>query len=719
MTTPKLTLADIIADTKKHDDLVDVVKRRFAKSYEYMKPKHDLWLRLYKLYYGKVDEVDDPDEPQTAVPYAFGLVEDLVAALTDILLRTKPRMRGKSAAEDEAAANAKAKADAYYAGPEYQLDFVSSEREKVITGSAWEKDTWANDWIAGRRRVRRDQQGEEPGLAGFAKKVIQMAVKFTFKAWEVAEKLYPRRVGYHCKFPSVFDVFPEPGFTRGQDAHYVMEQFSEVAIADLKQAVYLDPETGDKRPLYDFSLLEAEKGKQAAGAIQPIEDPFGVNGEAAREAKRLAGGQDGTDRSAQSDDIDRVHILEVWEPTRLIVVAQGKFIVRYEEHPLPVARTPYRLKVYTQKKDDPFGIGALEPAESSFYELNDTHKLSMRNFVRIVNQMLAVNMDAVMYPSDLKPRPGGTIRMRAGFNVQNQIQPIQQQSLGQEMLLQESNTKGIIERATGAPDLSPGVQGTKQDHETLGGLMQIQGMAAKRTGINLRQGMAYFQDQMWMMDQMDNHFMTEPVAVPVAGPDGTTSMRELSAEDLYTEDGFHYWSEFDPAYGDDNAARNQWMVLLDLSLKYTKTRQAVGDPSQPQVAIGEVFKQVLHRFGCIDTSKLLVNPDGTMDPKTELQMMLDGQPVKPNPKENLLGHVMEHAQDLAKLEQAVAEGKAPPETVLAMRAHIQATVMMAEQIMGNPLAAGQAMAGQAMQRRAQARIPEPGQVESEPQGAAA
>jgi len=78
----------------------------------------------------------------------------------------------------------------------------------------------------------------------------------------------------------------------------------------------------------------------------------------------------------------------------------------------------------------------------------------------------------------------------------------------------------------------------------------------------------------------------------------------------------------------------------------------------------------------------------------ELEMMLQGLPVEPNPKENLIGHVMTHIQQRKSVAEAVSSGKVPPDVLRILDLHLSKTISLAQGILRDPVRAAQAqMAG--------------------------
>lgn len=689
---PKYTLAEILADDDLKAQLVSIGFRRFQASSLYMTNYHDKWLRLYKLYRNIVDTVEDPDEPNTGIVYAFSIVEDVVSRLVEPILQMKPpcRVAPRRAGQEGQAQRFSAMASSYFRTSRYQLDYTNSTRELAITGNAWERDVWWNDYVPGRRwaKVKRTIMTTIKGVYG----QIMGQAPTPYDSMEEIAHDYPEKVGYGCVFPSIWRVYPEPQVFNVRDMNWLCEEEPAAVITDLEKRMTVDPKTKQRVPFFDFTELKADyAGKQ--GEIRP--EPMSRQRSTAEdELKTDVGDQPERDRTLNyADDVDRVSLMWCWEKNRVFVIAQGRFIVAYWEDVFQKPRIPYRLKCYTPQKDFLFGLGVLEPIENQINELSDIHRLSMRNWVRIINRMVAYDEAAIPFEDDFTPSALGRVRVRPspGRSVADSVVPISHDDVTSSMLAQESNVKGIIERAISIADYSPGTEGTKQTHKTLGGLMEIQKSLAVRISTIQRMLLASFQDQMFFMEALTSQFLMEPMPFTMYGPDGSTVIQEFNLEDIATDgNGFDYIIEYDPSFGDDQVARSQAISLVQLSLQVYAQCKQLNIPMATLPDIEYLMRKVYEKFGWSDTSGVMKAPDGVMTPDDEIKMMISGQPVKPNPKENVFDHLAHHAAQEQLVQQAITAGKLQPKVMLLLKAHEAATKQMAEMLAKNlsPLISG-------------------------------
>ena len=690
-----LTMQAISASTDLQAELAKVACQRFQASRGYYQPKLDAFLRFFKIYRSIVDVVDDPDEPNTGASYAFGIIEDAVAALSEAMLnaRVPTPARGKRPEHNKGAEKFNAMAATYFTTGQYQEDYPNSVRERMITGNSWEMDSWAWKFAKGRRWEKQKKTDIMGGLKSLFGRPMADA-QFSYEAPVQVEYQVPVKVGYHTRFPSVFHVLPQPRIKGMDDASWVLEVEERVALSDLESHQYVDPESGQLRPFFDLSALYELK----RGGSQLMPEQVNQEGRDFMEEVRNAIDGMSADKHGHADDEDQGSLLWTWERDRLWCLANARYPIAYIEdlHQRPIM--PYRLKRATPQSHSFYGIGMIEPVESLFYEQDDIHKLSMRNWVRIINKMIAYDPEAVPHAAtDFLPRAGGKVRVRPGLgqSISSVIMPIEQGDVTQSMLGQESNNKGLIERALGMPDFSKGVEGTKQDHDTLGGMQIIANKSAKRVASMRRQELAGFQRQMHNMEVMHAHFLVEKMPFTVYGPDGQTSVCEYDLWDIDTGGiGFDYVYEYDPTFGDDALARQQFMLALDEAIKYNQAELALKGPKAVLIELPEVGKRLFKSFGWSDTSKLFVRLDGVLDPEEELKRMMSGEMPMPNPGEDLVAHYSAHARQYndPRLHEAVSAGKLPPQVILALKSHLDATAQLIMRAMQDP--AGYEMARQ-------------------------
>jgi hypothetical protein len=134
------------------------------------------------------------------------------------------------------------------------------------------------------------------------------------------------------------------------------------------------------------------------------------------------------------------------------------------------------------------------------------------------------------------------------------------------------------------------------------------------------------------------------------------------------------------------------------------------DPELLKFKVSEVMRRLVEAFGWTFNAELLGPVDNIMSPEAELSMILQGQMVHPDPRENLLGHAVDHMVQMMspKITQGSDSGQVKPEMLAMLKMHIQETTEMAQAIMSNPQGAAQARLQEVMGNAAKVGGPEGG-----------
>ena len=724
--------AELPTDTLARQKLVDLAKKRYTLSKNFFSPKHEIWVRCYKIYRALADAVDDPDEENIFIPYAFGMVEDIVARLTEPVLQKmviKPQARSMRFAK--AARNFYALIKTYRSTSRFQLDFTDSKRQEVISGNAWEKDEWASEYIQGAEWKNTIVMKVVTKIVEVMGRFMPMPLQIKYKKLVEAPKLYAKSIGYRVRYPSVFLVWPEPCVKHVEDMHWLIEEEESVALDDLRAQQYKDADS-QTHSVYDLSEIDHDYSKHEPGSIRPI---FSDKSPYHEEISDVLGARYGDSTAKNSmqgrdtSDMDKVHLLHIHEPGRRFTIANGRYLVLYIEKPFHRPRIPFRLRRYTPDPENFYGLGAIEPTEDLFLSLNDIHRLCMRSWTRVIGGMVAYHADSVPFPDDWKPKPSGTrVRIEPGVspNVHNAIATIQQQNPTTDMIVQESNLKGLLERVISVADLSPGAEGTKQYHETATGLLEIQNQLAKRFAVMRRAQLANDVSQCQVIYELCMQFMFEPMVAKDVDSGGKTLYPKFTRDDIWTDgEGFDFLIEEDPSFGDDVVQRNHLRFMLKDGIEYETFRMNSKDPEMLKLKVSDIMQRLIEASGWTFNAELLAPVGGLLTPDVELNMMLEEQPVQPNPKENLIGHAIDHMVQMMspKIVQGAAAGQVSPESLAMLKLHIQDTMRMAQAIMQNPEVAAQSRMQEAMKAAGMAGGPAEGMPNApqimQPQGVGA
>src|SRR3990167_7916028 len=167
---------NIPVDQQEIKNMLDLAQRRYTRASQNAEPWMQQAVRFLKIYRQMQDAVHDSDEPNTFLPYAFGLVEQIVYKMSEPVLKMVPpcRVLPKKFGHDQQAFKFEQKARNFYTSSEYQLNYINSCSEQVILGSAWEMDSWHQEYSSGRRWVNAEQKGEMPTMMGMDVKPVPL-----------------------------------------------------------------------------------------------------------------------------------------------------------------------------------------------------------------------------------------------------------------------------------------------------------------------------------------------------------------------------------------------------------------------------------------------------------------------------------------------------------------------------------------------------------------
>lgn len=670
-------LSQYSGDSAKKLDIVSDIRKKYASSKAFYHEKRKGWEDFYKIYHKIRDDKDSTNEVDLKLSHPYALVENLVArvaqpALGKLTIEVKPK-RDDHATQAENFYNI---CRSYFSSADYRVDFVDSVRERIICGSAWEFDDWANDYEDGMKwdtsLSSKVVDMEIPVISGAAKVVRDVFFK---DQREVAHK-FPVNVGYKTIFPSIFSVFPQPNIQKMRDLKWVIREIESIPVDDLRKAQYRDG-SGNLVPVYD--LTEIDKLVKSGKVVKPVNPDTMDYARFRREYEGAAQEQANSDGAEKESS---VYLQLFYTGREKIVVANGIWVIQHIKDSYHKPGIKCRLRVYTQNPHSIYGTGAIEPVREELEMMDDFYNLGMQNQVRIVNRMLIYDEEAIPYPDDFTPRAGGRVRAKSGTNLAQAVLPIQQTDTIPTIINVLSELKGIVEATTSVSDFIPSA--VTPGHKTYGGLMEMQSSFAKRFSlvmlIEQSSTMKQMDEMYWLFEQ----FMFDEIKFSnFRAPSGSKAAVSYKREDIDTQgEGFIFTASDDPSFGDSQIQRNQMMVLMELSLNYEKVRAALNKTEWKTADCGEVLEKIYEVFGKDDTTKWLKYEDGSVDPEKEYALMLQGIPVQVNPRENLTWHLIKHFIQKKKLE--ASQMNQPPQTIILLTNHISDTMANIQAVATQP-----------------------------------
>ena len=709
---------DIPTDAGKLAKCVQKVQLRMLRSATWSMNRRMEWVRWYKYYRKIVDFIPEPDEPAITLGYVFGIVEQINSKITEPLLQmgipfgVYPVGKGDGQASENFAQICRS----FYAKPNFQEALRRSKKEMIITGNRWEIDEWQNIkqpgfmWGKVPQEVPVLRPDGTPLMEGGKPKVTITLID--------AEVPFDRSThyGFTSRFPSVFDIYPEPdrrtvGAGAPTDISWLVEDMGELAIEDLVRQKYVNPADGMTNPVYNFEQLMHDRGIKARaryerfmkGGSDYAEDAYGrlivptgkwnISTDYHQIDKDTQYPTEGSVNRQSSEDRDKVWIARHYEANEILTIANGKYVIQRIVDPWHVPGIKARCENYTQDPEFIYGQGAIQPIEDEILAMGDAFNLTFSNAIRLVNKMVAVREDAIVTMDDFKPKAGGKIRISGSTDVRAAIAEVPQSSVIQEMMALNSILSGEINFVSSVMDGTPGVQGTKPDHKTKGGLESIQVNYATRFITNQAQALINEARRGLSIEEFFSQFGFEKRPYRSVRDDGTHVMSEFSKEDIFTEGrGFDYLIEIDPLWGNTMAQRQNALDAFSHGTDYEKLRKELQDPTMRKLNLDMLYERVLKlAFGLRDTSRIFTAPDNSMTPEAEFQIIINGGTVKlcgGDPMAHATAHLLQSQSP--KLVEAIQAGKADPKSVQMLEMLVQQCEAQIKTFLANPQAAATA-----------------------------
>ena len=658
---------------EKKSEIAKDVRLKYTLSRDFYSEKFALFKRLYKEYRAMRDDADDDNDWTIKIALAYGLVENIVARIVPTRLgKLTVEVKPKKDAHARKSVNYSNICRTYFGSPDYRIEYTDSVREQVICGTAWEIDEWVSDYADGFRWITTKMEEVANMDIPLVSSVAKMARKVAFKGYKLAKHKFPVKVGYNTRFPPIFSIFPQAGVVTVPALKYFTEEVDYKPIDDLRKATYID-ENGNDVPVYDLSEIEEKLTDK-----RHVYPSFPESEQDLAQFRQELEGSPSEKSKDKDDGVDAVHLLIYRSEREQIVVANGIWVIQHVKDLYHKPGLKIRGRHYTPNRNSIYGLGAIEPVIDSLNEFSDVHSLSMQDWFRSVNQMVAYDESAFPYPDDWESRAGGRVRAAQGVDLTRAMMPISKRDNVGSMITAQSGIQGLIENIVSVAEMTPGVMGTRPYHDTASGLLSIQTTLGRRfalmSSIDQASQMKQMDEMYWIYEQF--MFDEMPFKKFDVGIGATTYKRE----DIDTDgEGFLFVASDDPSFGDSQVQRNQALVLLDKALYYAQAQKM--NPEWDKINGGEYMKFVNETFGKGDSTKMLVPADGSMDPDQEYELMLQGVPVQTSPKENKSWHLIKHMIQKQMLEN---DQSANPSVMAVLIQHIDQTRNEIMDVANNP-----------------------------------
>lgn len=599
-------------DEEAHQTLVTSINEAWQAADLARSPFHDRWMRYYKAYRSYVVRKKGDWRSKVFVPVSFHIVE----TITPRLVAQLPRMLALPVSEDDVEpAKVMEESLSYCADrSNLYLPLVLGYKSALKYGTGILK-TFYDEQIRYRRERTPVMQTvetsrEEPvidpetGLpmrdpdGNMGIDTIPESFQEPVLDPETGEPMtetnrvpYAAYEGPAAEWIDIFNFWPAPEATTIDDARYVIqsvirdETYLRKKIAD--HTYQLPPWMGMERL---FGSAERDPASERLAAV-------GLSG----------GGRSDSDPTRKA-----IEIWEFWTDDMLITVANRSVILCVKHNPFDHGQKPYIRIVDHLVEGEFWGIGEIEPIEGQQDLINVLTNQRVDNVKLVMNAMFAVNESALESLDDLKPRPGGVIRIKSeNLAVDQAIKRIDFGDVTSSAFEEVQQTKDTIEQASGVSAYQTGTDSPSLN-KTATGISIIQEQGATRFGLKVKlaelTGLTRLAQQFGSIIQQ---FWGPEKVLRLVGERGQYLFKPLGPEALLA--GLDYDIEAQSSVQTESMRRDQSMSLLNLlaGLLPPQIDPMTGQP-MPGSGVMALIEDVLVSFGHKDTARYLGGPQAEM-----------------------------------------------------------------------------------------------------------
>lgn len=326
----------------------------------------------------------------------------------------------------------------------------------------------------------------------------------------------------------------------------------------------------------------------------PFDEEFDEDSIAATDEEPISERLNSIEMGGQPMDPTRkaVEVLEFWtKDGRAITLLNRKTIVRVAANPFDHGEYPF-VPIYDHLVEgEIWGIGELESLEGMQDLINALTNQRVDNVRMVLDAMFAVQEDAIKDPRELRPRPGGIIRIQGQVRPQDALQRLDMGDVTPRAFEEVASTLDIVERTTGVNSYTQG-QDSPSLNDTATGVSLLQEAGNTRFALKTRlmelMGLKRLGRQFGALIQQ---FMDAPKVVRILGPQGLWTFQTFDPASL--QGAFDYDIETSSATQTEGVRKQQSLSLLNV----------VG--GMYPLAIVPLLEDVLKAFGIKDINRYL------------------------------------------------------------------------------------------------------------------
>lgn len=522
----------------EHAEMVSWCNDAYKAAETARQPHYDKWQKFHKLYRSFIEERKGDWRSRVFVPYVFSTVE----AIMPKMVASLPKMAADPIGpEDVVPAKQLTRMLQYCAdATDLDIELVKIYKQATKYGTGIGKTNY--EIVTSRHRSSVSSQ-DQPGIpmigpdgrqmTGLDNEPMNMAPEEETSGY-TEFTIYE---GPRARWVDIFNFLVAPEAPDLEQARYTIERmYREMSYIRrlVKQGVYRFP---PHMNLEQITAVDDEPSGQRNTAIG------------------LANNTDPTRRP--------VELREIWtDDGRCITIANAKAILRVIENPFDHGMKPYFRVVDYLNEGEFWGSGEIEALEGLQDLQNAIVNQRIDNVRMTMDQMKAVSFEALEDLRDLRPRPGGVVRVNGGQDPREVVYPLDSGDVTSSAFTEAEQIERLIERVSGVSAYQLGMDSPSMS-DTATGVNTITEQGNTKFALKVKMAeMLGIRTMARQWGSLIQQYMEDPRVIRVLGPDGEWAFEPVTPESLLG--AVDYSVEIGSSAATDSVMKEQSMTLLQV-----------------------------------------------------------------------------------------------------------------------------------------------------------
>jgi hypothetical protein len=558
-------------------DILTVVQDRKTAAEENQRTKFERFNEFDYIYHSKL-KYDDPDIPSKVFnPVAWSFIETVVTRM----LAANPQIAFKPREEtDQVQGRVMGELFNYwYDKSNVYPTMVNWVKDALIYGTGIVKVDWYTSPLRYIKRYQTDQSGLPAMQTQINPETGEEEPIPEFAIEEIPVQDYddPR-----LKNVNIYDFFIDPTAKTVEDARWVIYRYY-TTYKELEAIQKVTENSGEKA----FKPGGMAKLKKMLQSGDPDQGQF--------ERERRSANDYNQEVKTEKNS-DRVEVWEMWEPDRLVVIAQQEIVLKEGDNPYWHGKIPFIRIVDSLVPHEFWGKGEIEPIEKLIHAVNTVQNQRITNVNRILSPTwkAKVNVD----DDELQFVDNGIIHVDDLNDAEMLVMPnVTSTAVEEQNVLYDT-----MQRSLGVTDYVQGVQ--------------TPGQTAKEVEVKTQQANARFAHKVKLFEtmglkelgtfiyQLYQQFVTAEKVVRIVGKDGESWVR-ITPADITGEFDVQPESE-STIEQDSNAEYMKKVNLLQMLAPYFKRTDPMTGMSSGFLNEQEVIRDIISSSGEKDPDRYFI-----------------------------------------------------------------------------------------------------------------